>query len=163
MSLDKRGLKAEDYIIKHFTYKGEKLEKSSFKDDYRKDIDAYHPTLGKVSIKSQSDKYFNIALEIRQYNSKNLSSFIQGWFDYGEADTYLIALRNDKEGGRIHTIYLADKLTLKQWVDSKIITDTYCHYAMKLNKGRQYDLPVVKLVPINQLLKDKILYKTFRR
>lgn len=160
MSLDPRGITAEDFIIQHVKIDGEWFEKATYEDNYRKDVDAYHFTLGRVSIKSQSDKYSNIALEVRQHDSRDTYNYIHGWFEYGEADTYLFALRDDQNGGKIHTIHLIDKWKLKRWVENQRLRDTYCHHAKKLNKGRQYDLPVVKLASINDLLRDRIIFKT---
>lgn len=162
-AMDERGLTAEELVLRLFEWKGKPLEKSTFEDDYRKDVDAYHEFLGKVSIKSQADKYTNFALEVRQHDSRDMEDWIQGWFEYGEADYYLFALRDDSKEGFIHTLHLIEKQKLALWVKKSKIRDTTCWFAQKLNRGRKYDLPIVKLVSIEEIKKAGLIEKTFNR
>ena len=163
MDYNKNGLQAEQLVIDLFCYEGHKLTKSDFEDDFKDDIDAYHHSLGAVSIKSQSDKYVNIALETKQLNSEDHDDYISGWFGKGKADTYIWAIRDDSKDGFVHTLHVIKKAELIKYVDSLNIEDTYSTHAMKNNPNRKYNLPVVKLVKVQDLIDKGYVTKTLKR
>lgn len=164
---DQRGFTAEDFIIEHFVDNGEKLVKSSFEDDIKRDIDAYHTRLGNVSIKSQGSKYFNFAVEFKivayaSYDkaTKTHSSSIDGWWGTSEADTYIIGIRDDNNNGKITKAYLLDKKRLVKYIEDNPVRETWCTYAMGNNRGRYHNLPFVWLYNLKKLMDANVIYDT---
>jgi len=157
--LKQNGLDAEAFIIDNFKYEGHQLKKSTDYNDIHNDIDATHQTLGAVSIKSQSSRFFNFAVEVRQENSDDDMDFIDGWFKTGIAPYYILAIR-DK--GRIIEAHLISKSKLVKLINRTKPRDVRSWNAMKDNIDRRYDLPVVKLISLKYMKRQGVILETFK-
>ena len=165
---DKRGFIAEDAIIDRLVYKDCKLVKSTLEDDIKRDIDAYHEHLGNVSIKSQGVKYFNFAIEVgvaafKSYVPANggveahHTNIIDGWWQKSEADTYLVARRDDNKGIITEVLFI-DAHKLREYVKANPVRTTWALHARANNKGRYHDLPYVNLYSLKKLKAEGIIY-----
>lgn len=122
-----------------------------------------HETLGRVSIKTQSSKYINFAVEVEQRVSTDQRDYISGWFKSGKADWYLVGIRDDQNKGYLTTLHLINKEKLTKYLTANPVKDTLCWFAQKLNPNRKYDLPVVKLISLQTLKDNGIIEVSFSR